>query len=180
MLTRSFVSRELPQPGGDALRALILKAHEVEPFSPVRPRATARRVGALATGVGLRARLYRGALEVNGVEVDHVWLAVDDVVLDLAFPLFAPAFRSLLPRFVAGEIEPRDLESAASTTGVDDRVLGLLPPGTRYLGHPVWADRSAAKRRSEAITATMSETLRVRSAGSPPRVARPRRDADGP
>ncbi len=141
MLTRSFVSRDLPQPVGDELRELVLRAHEVEPFSPVRPRATARRVGALATAVGLAARLYRGGLEVHGVEVDHVWLAVDDVVLDLAFPLFMPAFRSLLPRFVAGEIEPEDLESTASAASIDDRVLGVLPPRTRYVGQPVWAER---------------------------------------
>jgi hypothetical protein len=60
VLTRSFVSRDLPQPGGHALRTLLAREHELEPFSPVRPRATARRVGALASGVGLAARLYRG------------------------------------------------------------------------------------------------------------------------
>lgn len=142
MLTCTFVSRDLPQPGGQALRSLLRRAHELEPFSPVHPRAAARRVGALATSVGLAARLYRGGVEVHGVEVDHVWLAVDDVVIDLAFPLFVQRFRSLLPPFVAGEIEPEDLESAASDAGVDDRVLGLLPPRTRYIGQPVWADRA--------------------------------------
>ncbi|CAN5782906.1 hypothetical protein BH23ACT10_BH23ACT10_13870 [soil metagenome] len=144
MLTRRFVSRDLPQPGGHALRSLVRRAHDVEPFSPVQPRATARRVGALAAGVGLVARLYRGGVEVHGVEVDHVWLGVDDVVIDLAFPLFTQHFRALLPRFVAGEIEPEDLVSAASDTGVDERVLGLLPPKTRYIGQPVWVDRALA------------------------------------
>ncbi len=180
MLTRSFVSRDLPQPGGHALRALALRAHEVEPFSPVRPRATARRVGALASGVGLAARLYRGALEVNGVEVDHVWLAVDDVVLDLAFPLFVPSFRSLLPRFVAGEIDPKDLETAAAKTGVDDRVLGLLPPATRYIGHPVWAQRSNASDRQEPARAIDAGAGGSRSPGAQARVSRRRRDAGGP
>lgn len=146
MLTRSFVSRDLPQPGGHALRTLLARAHELEPFSPVRPRATARRVGALATGVGLAARLYRGGVELNGVEVDHVWLGVEDTVIDLAFPLFMPDFRSLLPRFVAGEIEPEDLETAAATSGIEHRVLGLLPPRIRYVGHPVWAERHAVGR----------------------------------
>lgn len=146
MLTRSFVSRSLPQPGGHALRALLARAHELEPFSPVRPRATARRVGALAAGIGLAARLYRGGVELNGVEVDHVWLGVGDTVIDVAFPLFMPHFRSLLPRFVAGDIEPEDLESAAARSGIDDRVLGLLPPMTRYIGQPVWAERAAVGR----------------------------------
>lgn len=144
-MTRSFVSRELPQPGGAALRQLLTRAHELEPFSPVRPRVTARRVGALATGVGLTARLYRGGVELNGVEVDHVWLAVDDVVIDVAFPLFMPRFRSLLRRFVAGEIEPDDLETAAASSGIEHRVLGVLPPRTRYLGQPVWGERKSRK-----------------------------------
>lgn len=144
MLTSRFVSRDLPQPGGHVLRSLLRRAHEVEPFSPVQPRAAARRVGALAAGVGLVVRLYRGGVEVHGVEVDHVWLAVDDVVIDLAFPLFMQHFRALLPRFVAGEIEPEDLASVASDAGVDERVLGLLPPKTRYIGQPVWVDRAPA------------------------------------
>lgn len=150
MLTRSFVSRDLPQPGGHALRTLLLRAHELEPFSPIRPRATARRVGALATGVGLIARLYRGGVELDGVEVDHVWLGVDDIVIDVAFPLFKHDFRSLLPRFVAGEIEPEDLETAAARSGIEDRVLGVLPPLTRYVGQPVWAERDAVDRAGTA------------------------------
>jgi hypothetical protein len=152
VLTRSFVSRDLPQPGGHALRTLLAREHELEPFSPVRPRATARRVGALASGVGLAARLYRGGVDLNGVEVDHVWLGVDDTVIDVAFPLFMPAFRSLLPRFVAGEIEPEDLEDAAARSGIEHRVLGLLPPMTRYIGHPVWAERDALSRRGLSET----------------------------
>lgn len=147
-MTRSFVSRDLPHPGGSQLRALLTRAHELEPFSPVRPRATARRVGALATGVGLTARLYRGGVDLNGVEVDHVWLAVDDIVIDVAFPLFMPAFRSLLRRFVAGEIQPEDLETAAASSGIEHRVLGVLPPSTRYIGQPVWAERSSVALRA--------------------------------
>lgn len=150
MLTRSFVSRDLPQPGGHVLRTLLARAHEAEPFSPVRPRATARRVGALATGVGLSARLYRGGVELNGVEVDHVWLGIDDTVIDVAFPLFMPDFRSLLRRFVAGEIEPGDLETAAATSGIEHRVLGVLPPRTRYIGQPVWAERDVVGRGGRA------------------------------
>lgn len=142
-MTRSFVSRDLPQPGGAALRELLARAHELEPFSPVRPRATARRVGALASGVGLRSRMYRGGVELNGVEVDHVWLVVDDIVIDVAFPLFTPAFRALLRRFVAGEIEPEDLETGAAASGIEHRVLGVLPPRTRYVGQPVWRERGA-------------------------------------
>ena len=168
MLTRRFVSRDLPQPGGGALRTLLARAHEVEPFSPVRPRAGARRVGALATGVGLAARLYRGGVELNGVEIDHVWLGVDDIVIDVAFPLFTADFRSLLPRFVAGEIEAEDLEMAAALCGIEHRVLGVLPPRTRYVGQPVWAERNASGRRP-----TISSSARGR-------ISRPPRGAAGP
>lgn len=143
MLTRSFVSHDLPQPGGHALRELLAQAHAEDPFSPARPRATARRVGALASGIGFGARLYRGGVDVCGAEVDHVWLGIGDVVIDVAFPLFVPAFRRLLPRFVAGEVEADELESAAAQAGIDERVLGVLPPRTRYIGRPVWVERDA-------------------------------------
>src|SRR5690606_7987718 len=83
--TRSFPSGSLPDPGGAKLRQLLRRAHEQEPFSPLRPRAAARRVGALATEIGMSAHLYRGGVELTGAEVDHVWLAVNNLVIDLAF-----------------------------------------------------------------------------------------------
>lgn len=144
MKTRSFPSGALPDPDGQTLRALLHRAHQKDPFSPLRPRAAARRVGALASEIGLSANLYRGGLELTGIEVDHVWLAVGDLVVDLAFPLFEPAFRDLLPRFVAGEIEAVELEKVAARTGIETRVLGVLPPRVRYVGRPVWADRDTA------------------------------------
>ena len=149
MKTRSFASGTLPNPGGTALRTLLLRAHAQEPFSPLRPRAAARRVGALASEIGMSAHLYRGGVELTGIEVDHVWLAVDNLVIDLAFPLFAPDFRSLLPRFVAGEIEAVELEQAAATAGIDKRVLGVLPPRVRYVGRPVWAERDIREQTTK-------------------------------
>lgn len=145
MKTRSFPSGTLPNPGGTTLRTLLRRAHAQEPFSPLRPRAAARRVGALASAIGMTTRLYRGGVELTGIEVDHVWLAVDDLVIDLAFPLFAADFRSLLPRFVAGEIEAIELEQVAAKTGIDERVLGILPPRVRYVGRPVWAERGGVE-----------------------------------
>jgi hypothetical protein len=151
MRTRSFSSGALPNPGGTTLRTLLRRAHAQEPFSPLRPRAAARRVGALATAIGMSAHLYRGGVELTGAEVDHVWLAVDDLVIDLAFPLFAPSFCSLLPRFVAGEIEAIELEQAAATTGIDERVLGVLPPLVRYVGRPVWAERDSVDAKATGV-----------------------------
>lgn len=148
MRTRSFSSGTLPNPAGTTLRALVHRAHAQEPFSPLRPRAAARRVGALASTIGMPVHLYRGGVELTGIEVDHVWLAVDDLVIDLAFPLFAPSFCSLLPRFVAGEIEAIELEQAAATMGIDERVLGVLPPRVRYVGRPVWAERDSLDTQS--------------------------------
>lgn len=150
MRLRRFRSCSLPPASTQRLRALLDDAHAREPFSPTRPRAAARRVGALAAGVGLSARLYRGGVELTGAEVDHVWLAVDDVVIDLAFPLFSPAFVGLLPRFVAGEIDADELEDAAAGAGIDERILGLLPPRVHYVGAPVWAQR--ARRDDEGST----------------------------
>lgn len=141
MRPRSFPSGTVPEPYGRMLRRRLHDAHAEEPFSPLRPRVAARRVGALADEIGLSAHLYRGGLELTGTEVDHVWLAVGDVVIDLAFPLFEPKFRALLPRFVAGEIEAVELEHVAARADVDARVIGVLPPRVRYVGRRVWSAR---------------------------------------
>ena len=50
----------------------------------------------------------------------------------------------------AGEIEPEDLETAAASSGIEHRVLGLLPPRTRYVGQPVWAERDVVGRISHS------------------------------
>lgn len=164
MTTTVFRSRSLPAPLADALRQRLATAHRTRPFSPADPREALVRVSAIAQQLGLVTTVYRGSLDLVGVEVDHLWLAAetadDDAaevarggdgvagggafVVDQSFPLFNDAFVAVLRRWVAGDADGDELTSAAAaaaTTDVDARVLGIIPSGLRYLGTPVWSAR---------------------------------------
>lgn len=158
-----FESKPLPSPLAAIVRERLERAHAQAPFSPLDPRAAARRTTQLVADLGLEGTVYRGGLDLRGTEVDHVWLAVvtrdDDRqhasraypgaagvspafwVLDAAFPLFAEAFVAALRRFVAGDAEPSDLADSAASSGVSERILGEFPSAVRYIGAPVWSSR---------------------------------------
>ena len=136
-----FEAQPLPAAVDAQLRRRLRSAHAEEPFSTVDPRSTARRVAGIAKAVGLSATLCRGGVDLQGIEVDHVWLDIDGRVVDVAFPLYRYAFVSLLRQFVAGDVSVDALESSAADAGVDQRVLGLFPAPVRYLGAPVWNKR---------------------------------------
>lgn len=145
----SIVFQPLPLPRELAvqLREGVRSAHEQEPFSPSDPRRAAGRVVALLDSLGLPTTVFRGGLDLSGVEVDHIWVALahDDraphAVLDIAFPLFDRPFVDTLRRFVAGDARSEDLETAAQGTDIDARVLGAFPERMRYVGRPVWRHR---------------------------------------
>jgi hypothetical protein len=137
----AFESRPLPGAISPPLRRRLLRAHGSRPFSAVDPRTAARRTAAIAEDLGLEVTLYRGALDLRGSEVDHVWVDLNGCVIDVAFPLFMPAFVDALRRFVAGDAEAADLDAAASAAGLDQRVLGEFPAPLRYRGEPVWSAR---------------------------------------
>jgi len=149
-----FTSRPLPLALDTALRERLVAAHAQSPFSPLDARKAARRAARIAGQVGLSATVFRGGLDLRGVEVDHVWLAavfppgrVADLqgdgpfVLDAAFPLFSSDFVAALRRYVAGDGTREDLAGAAEDSPVDERVLGVFPSPMRYLGVPVWTER---------------------------------------
>ncbi len=157
MHSTRFVSRPLPAALDSALRERLSAAHAEAPFSPLDPRRTARRVAAITGELGLAAIVYRGGLDLRGVEVDHVWLAAAPggdplqpseereekapFVVDAAFPLFSEAFVAALRRFVAGDGTREELAVAAEGSLVDDRVLGVFPSPMCYMGVPVWSSR---------------------------------------
>lgn len=128
-----------------AIRERLRAAHAEQPFTPLEPRRAARRVAEIVSELDVDATLYRGGLDLRGVEVDHVWLAVNPsgaaafFVVDAAFPLFSPPFVDELRRFVCGDANREDLAVLAREAPVDDRVLGVFPPPLRYLGQPVWS-----------------------------------------
>ena len=96
----AFRSQPLPRAASSALRARLLRAHREEPFSALDPRHASRRASGIAEELGLEVTLYRGALDLHGSEVDHVWVNFQDLVIDVAFPLFLPSFVAVLRDFV--------------------------------------------------------------------------------
>jgi hypothetical protein len=137
----SFDSRRLPRSDDRRLRAHLAAQHAAEPFSSVDTRATVRRVVELTSALGLGTRVFRGALDLRGTEVDHVWASVEGVVVDVAFPLHDGEFVAILRRFVAGDAETDELAGAAGGTDFTKRIVGEFPEPVRYRGCPVWADR---------------------------------------
>ena len=142
MRTRAFLSQPLRPAVAQALRARLGVAHAAEPFSPLDPRATVKRVALVVRDIGAEGTVFRGGLDLRGSEIDHLWLDVDGCVVDLAFPVFVDDFVVVLRRYVAGDARPADLAAIAAVAGVDERVLGLFPAPLRYCGEPVWSART--------------------------------------
>jgi hypothetical protein len=136
----AFRSRPLPD-AVSPLRPRLVDAHGKAPFSAVDPRDAARRAAGIAEALGLDSTVYRGALDLHGAEIDHVWVDVDGCVIDVAFPLFVPSFIAVLRRFVVGDADTTDLAEAALGAGLEQRVLGEFPDPLRYRGEPVWSAR---------------------------------------
>lgn len=130
------------------LRRRLEAEHRRQPFVASDARGATDRARRVLADLPVTAVTFRGGVQLRGAEVDHVWLAVsvgDDEpwVLDVAFPLFAADFVSLLPRYVAGDIPRDELDLASREASLDQRVLGSLPPLVRYCGEPVWWVRHA-------------------------------------
>lgn len=139
----TFDSRPLPADSRDRVRYTLERAHRREPFAPTKPRAAARRVSAVLASLELPVTTYRGTVGVEGAEVDHVWVAVSGCVVDLCLPLGSSAFRALLRRWVAGDVDNRELIEGAAATAFTDRVLGEFPTVVTYRGAPLWGLREA-------------------------------------
>lgn len=145
MRPQRFHSRRLP---GDQERALLLAladAHAAVPFSSVDARSTVRRVAEVSGRLGLSTRVFRGGLDLRGAEADHVWVSVDGVVVDAAFPVLAEDFVDVLRQYVAGEADAATLEAAAVGLDVDARVVGAFPTRLGYVGCPVWTQRERGR-----------------------------------
>lgn len=131
------------------LRRRLAAEHRRRPFVASDARDAVNRARRALEDLAVTAVTFRGGRQLRGAEVDHVWLAVsagDDGhawVLDVAFPLFAADFVELLPRYVVGEVERTDLDRVSRGAALEERVLGRLPPATRYCGEPVWSARHA-------------------------------------
>lgn len=137
--TIAFRSQPLPGEVAGALRARLEAAHRTQPFSVLDARSATRRAAQIADDLGLGTTVIRGGLDLDGSEVDHVWLDVDGRVIDVTFPVFLPAFVVVLRDFVAGHADAAELAQVAGAAHLEHRVLGEFPVPLRYRGAPVWS-----------------------------------------
>lgn len=135
--------RPFPAPLGPQLRAALAVAHAREPFRPSVSRDVAQRVAKVAEELGLAPTLFRGGVDVGGAEIDHVWVVIDERVVDAALPLFSETFLAAVRAYVAGDLDGDAFERAAHPYSVRWRVLGAFPADCRYVGSPVWSQRAA-------------------------------------
>lgn len=141
MRTTQFESRPLPGRFAARLGLALAAAHRGQPFPTMDPRATARRVARIAEKLSIPATVYRGALDLGGAEVDHLWVDVHGCVVDAAYPVFADDFLALLRRWIVDEAPVAALEAVAARADLRQRVFGVFPDPLRYLGAPVWGTR---------------------------------------
>ena len=80
----------------------------------------------------------RGRVDVGGAELDHVFVVVDERVVDLALPVRAPGFDQMVRAWVAGDLDHQDLVEEAAHHGIEERVVGEYPTRLRYRGAPLW------------------------------------------
>lgn len=139
-----FRAQRLPAPQGPTLRSVLAREHARQPFTPADVRDAARRVAELAAAQGLEAVVVRGGLDLGGAELDHVWVAVEERVVDVALPVRSEAFRRLLRAFVWGEVAAEELDHVAHGYRFDWRVVGEFPELVDYVGRPVWGSDPAA------------------------------------
>ena len=114
------------------------RLHADEPFGPLDIRATARRALGAAAALGLEPMIVRGRVDVGGAELDHVFVVIDDRVVDLALPVRAPGFARTVRAWVAGDLDHQELVEAAACHGIEDRVVGDYPRRLSYRGAPLW------------------------------------------
>ena len=138
--------RRLPAATAARLRAGLAREHRRRPFGPHDVRDAARRVLAVAEDVGLDGHIARGGLDLGGAELDHVWAVVDAHVVDVSLPVLARDFVVVLRGYVAGDVEPHEIEEAAAAWALEWRVVGEVPVGCRYLGSPILSHRRRAGR----------------------------------
>lgn len=139
---RRFRPARVPAPRGPSLLSALAREHARWPFSPTDVRDAARRIVAVLGAEGADCVTVRGGLDVGGAELDHVWVVADGFVVDMALPVRSARFVDALRAFVAGDLEVGDLERVAHGYPLDRRVLGDFPSELRYVGRPVFSQRS--------------------------------------
>lgn len=136
--TTTFPPTPFPAPVGRRLTGALAALHEDVPFGPGDVRGAARRVVDTAGGLGLDAVIVRGEVDVGGAGVDHVFVVVEDRVVDVSLPVKARSFVRAVRAWVAGDIDREELDALAVLHPFDRRVVGEFGAPLRYRGAPLW------------------------------------------
>lgn len=140
-----YASLAFPTGLREELAAQLVAAHAERPFRLVDPRDAARRVDRMLRARGIETVFVRGALDIGGAELDHVWTVADGRVVDVVVPVADPDFLRVLRGYVAGDVDPEDIDREAGARPIGDRVLGVYDEdAVSYVGMPVWGSRPAA------------------------------------
>lgn len=134
----TFAPAPFPARVRSRLVEVLAAQHAHDPFGPHDVRATARRVVEATEALGFAPVLVRGGVDVGGAELDHVFVVVEDRVVDLALPVRAASFADVVRAWVAGDLDRAELVARAARHGLEDRVVGEYPTALRYRGAPVW------------------------------------------
>lgn len=134
----TFPPTPFPAPVREQLTGTLAALHADDPFGPGDVRGAARRVVGVAEGLGLDAVIVRGEVDVGGAGVDHVFVVVDDRVVDVTLPVKAHSFVRAVRAWVAGDIERGELDALAGAHPFDRRVVGEFRAPLRYRGAPLW------------------------------------------
>ncbi len=125
----------------EILRSRIIDQHEEHPFDSMTGaplRNDLQRIAIIAADIGLKAVRIRGSIDTQGMNIDHVWLRVDDstAIIDL-WPVLSQEFSVVARDYVRSSIDCLEFSGWASSAPLHDRLIATEPPShLRYRKSP--------------------------------------------
>lgn len=136
------------------LSGRLAALHLDTPFRPSAPREAARRVLEVVRAEGLDGQIVRGGVDVGAAEIDHLWVRVQDQVIDVSLPLYADRFVTVLRAWVAGDVDDTELDTEAVPFGIERRVIATVPGWCAYRGRPILSHRGVLGGEHDADATT--------------------------
>lgn len=148
----AFQPGKLPEDASNVGYALA-QEHEKSPFSPIDPMSAIKRALNVIEDCEVdiqRLDVWGGYIEVSAASTKHMWLALDERVIDVILPVNDDSFPLELRNYISGSIrsypaDDRDVQDRSvdrdfkhytqQETDFEARALGHFPESSvRYLG----------------------------------------------
>lgn len=148
----AFAAGDIPEDVKD-IESALADEHNRHPFSPVDPMSAIERALSVMEDYGIdekRLDVWGGYVEASAASTKHVWLALDERVIDVILPVNDDNFPRELRNFISGSIRSYPADNRAEhdrsvdrdfkhytqqETDFEARALGYFPePSVRYLG----------------------------------------------